>query len=198
MYYYDKEKATAAVQAEITNYKKCIAIIEEIKEVVKDFDGKVINKRLQTAIQKKTGLYVYVTIAYDKIEITLRGGYYPGVDREKQPTRGLNDEYYLVNCAYLGGALDKVVYNIDKSKFREVTTLTESGNHRLNAKNMIITLDERRADFEERIKENKEALKQIDKYLAKYEQMLTLEKEINSLPLPCKKYFDIAGYYKHY
>ena len=68
-YSYKREEQDAATRAYIKAYRDAAALYPQIKKVVRSFDKKVFNKRLESAIQKETGARVYIENRVGFIEI---------------------------------------------------------------------------------------------------------------------------------
>lgn len=74
MYYgCTREEQDNAVKALIDCYRGAAALYPQIKKVVQEFDGKVFNKRLQTALQDGTGARVFVENRPNMIDVHIYG-----------------------------------------------------------------------------------------------------------------------------
>lgn len=74
MYYgCTKEEQDKATRSFIKQYRDAAALYPQIKNVIQEFDGKVFNKRLQTALQDRTGARVYVENRPNMIDIHIYG-----------------------------------------------------------------------------------------------------------------------------
>ena len=74
MYYgCTKEVQDKATRSFIKQYRDAAALYPQIKNVIQEFDGKVFNKRLQTALQDRTGARVYVENRPNMIDIHIYG-----------------------------------------------------------------------------------------------------------------------------
>ena len=51
-HYYCNEDAKNLVRLEIENRKSALAVYDEVIELVKKYDGKILNKRFETALKK--------------------------------------------------------------------------------------------------------------------------------------------------
>lgn len=60
MNYYTKEEQDNAARAYIKTYRDAAALYPDLKKIIRGFDKKVFNKRLQDALQAGTGARVYV------------------------------------------------------------------------------------------------------------------------------------------
>lgn len=73
-----KEKVIAKYNKQIEAFKLLVNIIENNKQIIQKFDGKILNKRLVTAIKEKQGQHTSVTLNWPdynkgRIEISLYG-----------------------------------------------------------------------------------------------------------------------------
>lgn len=74
MYYgCTREEQDKAAKALIDCYRGAAALYPRLKKVVQEFDGKVFNKRLQTALQDGTGARVYVDNRPNMIDVHIYG-----------------------------------------------------------------------------------------------------------------------------
>ena len=191
MRYCNKEQGIQSVNNEIENYRRCITLIETIKTAIGKFDGKIINKRFETALFEATGARIRTEIFYDTFALKVFP-ISPGVpDDNITPYHysGCDTEYYLTDGAFVGGTFAKRRY-INKNDY-EVTKTTDTGKHRLIAENLIKALDNRRAELEARISEIRIALGQVDKYEAMVQEMEKMEKEIRKLPYEIRQWFNL-------
>lgn len=74
MYGYTKNEQDNAVQSYIDAYRKAAALYPAIKKVIQNFDKKVFNKRLETALQEGTGARVFVENRPNMIDVHVYGG----------------------------------------------------------------------------------------------------------------------------
>lgn len=195
MYRYDKETATNTVNRQLENFRKCIEIINEMREVVKHYDGKVINKRFESALRERTGEIITVNFSYHRVEIELiasRCG--------KSRVHPVETAPYLPLCLYAleGGTLATGYYSATKDvPYIEVTEKTNAGNDRLIAANMLQAMDKAVEYYEGKIAENSEALKHVDEYAAKVAEMIRLEKELREVPFEVRRFFDLNVSVRH-
>lgn len=195
MYYYDKETATNTVNIQLENFRKCIDIINEMREVIGKFDGKVINKKFETALRERTGEIITVKFSYHRVEIELvatRCG--------KSRVHPVESYPYFPLCinALEGGTFESGYYKENqREQFVEVTEKTPAGNDRLIAENMLMAMNKAVKYYEKRITENSEALKHVDEYAAKVAEMERLEKELREIPNEVRRYFDFNVSVRH-
>lgn len=189
MYRYNKETATNTVNQQMENFRKCIEIINEMREVVKKFDNKVINKKFENALRERTGEIITVSFSYHRVEIELFASHCGG--SRVHPVESCP---YLPLCLYAleGGTFETGYYTASKdAPYVEVTEKTEAGNDRLIAENMLQAMDKAVKYYEEKIAKNTEALKHVDEYAAKVAEMERLEKELRNVPFEVRKFFDL-------
>ena len=82
------EVSKKLVEFEIKNMKEFIDLIPSIKEVLKIFDGKVINKRMETALRNKVSNQITITkdtyfslsYYYSNIYVPIKYKYYTGAN----------------------------------------------------------------------------------------------------------------------
>ena len=195
MYYYDKETATNTVNIQLENFRKCIEIINEMREVIGKFDGKVINKKFETALRERTGEIITVKFSYHRVEIELvatRCG--------KSRVHPVESYPYFPLCinALEGGTFESGYYKENqREQFVEVTEKTPAGNDRLIAENMLMAMNKAVKYYEKRITENSEALKHVDEYAAKVAEMERLEKELREIPNEVRRFFDFNVSVRH-
>lgn len=195
MYHYNKETATNTVNRQLENFRKCIEIINEMREVIGKFDGKVINKKFESALRERTGEIITVEFSYHRVEIELfasRCG--------KSRVHPVETSPYLPLCLYAleGGTLGTGYYTASKdAPYIEVTEKTDAGNDRLIAANMLQAMDKAVEYYEGKIAENSEALKHVDEYAAKVAEMIRLEKELREVPFEVRRFFDLNVSVRH-
>lgn len=195
MYYYDKETATNTVNIQLENFRKCIEIINEMREVIGKFDGKVINKKFETALRERTGEIITVKFSYHRVEIELvatRCG--------KSRVHPVESYPYFPLCinALEGGTFESGYYKENqREQFVEVTEKTPAGNDRLIAENMLTAMNKAVKYYEKRVTENSEALKHVDEYAAKVAEMERLEKELREIPNEVRRFFDFNVSVRH-
>lgn len=191
MYYYDKETAINKVKTRINNYKKCLALIEELKPVVKRFDGKIYNVKFDRAL-KEVCDYINVDFEYSSFDIkvlTYMNGNGGGRNSAKAPVCMNGSEYY-----YLTSRLGTRAGGYGICPFEE----TETGKRRIIADKIIEGLDYQAEYYNRVITENSEGLKHIDEYAAKVAEIERRVKELEEIPHDIKNYFDWNLYIKNY
>ena len=191
MYFYTKETATEKINAVIENYHRCIALIDVIKPVIAKYDGKVINKKFDIAMESATGARIRWNYFYDSFEIKVLANGYGVPDDGISPYMlpGDDNYYYLTSGAFIGGTFKKE--RCMRCNGYEVTTITEAGNHRLIAENMNRALDRRRAELEAHIKAIGAALEMVNTYKAEIAEMEKKIDKIQEIPHEVRRIFDL-------
>lgn len=92
----DKQKAAAA---KVQEYRDAAALYPIIAKVIIKFDGKVFNKRLQTALQEAAGPKIYAHRRNDYIEVYTYGS--RGAQYTIAYYRGLTDENKRIDAEKL-------------------------------------------------------------------------------------------------
>lgn len=175
MYFTDKKIATQLVELEISNREYILTLIDDIVEVVKKFDGKVFNKRIETALQKaiennshyKTGTHIYCLYEYDIFHMKLCVP-----DRR---VHNLENWYFIENNTLDICFLDAEIAIVDK---------------RIVAEAIIKDIRNQKQEIQERIIELKQGLLRVDEWEKRWRevesQITKLQKEI---PHEIQRYF---------
>lgn len=147
----------AFIEKEIEVYQRYIDIIPTITKVLEDFDGKCVNKKLDTALaealnngKEKKGYAVRTSYGYNgDFLISIHIIDDRGV-RELDSDSEYPNWYYVTN--------DKYTYRFPK----EIFTITDSGNYRICAKEMALNCELDKSEIQDTIKTYKSNLKKID------------------------------------
>ena len=185
----DKASGIADIKQHIDNNNKLIALIDVIKPIVKKWDGKVLNKRLENELRNCTGCYIIVRIEYQRLEIETLGIDWWDTDpvrRKMAPIgfAGARGYFSILDNAWTG--CEKVPEGVYK-----VTKCTETGKHRIVASEMLLALDARK----ERLQKKNEELEASQCKVDEVRQSLILIDEtlqrINKMPWEVRKAFDL-------
>lgn len=176
--YLDKEVAKKLVLLSIENKENALNMIDDVIEVIKKFNGKVLNKRLETSLRKNVCDDIFVRCgSILDIYISMFN------NRSVQNTPDL---YGYSNTVYLkdGDYYISFCYgNIDDF-------VTE--DKRLNAVSIIENIENKRKNLHYEINELREKLEKVEEYKTKLENLRTeianIEREI---PCQLKEYFDL-------
>lgn len=189
MYFNDKELAMKQVKLEIANREYVLTLIDDVIEVVKKFDGKVINKRLDTALQhgieQNPNFQKFTTCCYRNEYSSFQIGICV-------PTR-------CVSIPMSGGGR-KWEYLYDN---QIIVCWVDNDNAIINgrivSKHIIEALNKKRKEIEQYISDNKIALTKIDEWQKRWReidsQITSLQKEI---PYDVKRYFGMRFDLRNY
>lgn len=78
MYFYSEEGRQKAVETTAKEYRAAAGLFPAIRNVLEQFDGKMLNCRLEKALQEATGRRVYVKKEYNRVEVYYYGTTYTG------------------------------------------------------------------------------------------------------------------------
>lgn len=155
----NQETRVEIINKEIEVYQSYINLIPTITEVIKRFDNKCINKKFETALDeavnngdtKNRKFYVSTRYGYSgQFEITVKA--YD--DSVKEISEKEYPNYYrVVNDTY--------TFVIPKANFE----ITDSGNYRIKADEMIEVLGEHEINILFRIKELQKGIEQTDEMI---------------------------------
>lgn len=155
---------------EIANMQRAIELIHICIEVIKKFDGKVVNKRLETALANATGETIIVN----------KGGIRP-IDFYTKNRYVQGENFTTAYISYPTYCLIGVCRDF----------INEDG--RLNGESAVNAMLEQATYYEEQIQRYKDAIEHIEEYKA---HMQHLKDEINEtkkkIPASMQKYFNIS------
>lgn len=177
-----KDTADKLIALEISNRRKAIELYPAIIETVKKFDGKVLNKRLETALRK-----INDNLRLEKSEYRFDICYYVENDHVPVPYRDYCGAEYVKYreigmCEYMPR---NRAYDVNA----QCPALNDDG--RIIAENIITALNAGKKKLESEIIEMEEHSKKVDEYAAELdelaERMRSLQKKIPYL---------VSEYYK--
>lgn len=177
-----KDTADKLIALEISNRRKAIGFYPAIIETVKKFDGKVLNKRLETALRK-----INDNLRLKKSEYRFDICYYVENDHVPVPYRDYCGAEYVKYreigmCEYMPR---NRAYDVNA----QCPALNDDG--RIIAENIITALNAGKESLESEIIEMEEHSKKVDEYAAELdelaERMRSLQKKIPYL---------VSEYYK--
>lgn len=160
------ETRIAIVNKEIEVYESFINIIPTIAEVIRRFDNKCINKKFETALDEAVN---NVKIGQErKFRVTIGYGYagqfeidvYAYDDSVKEITDKEYPSCYRVEN-------NKYTFSIPKGDFE----ITDSGNYRIKADEMIDTLKERGDTIRFRINALYDGLEKADEMISEFKRI---------------------------
>lgn len=183
------EDAINLILLENENRKRALETYDLIIPVIKKFNGKVLNKRLETAlknvcnnlrIESYCGFFIINFNCFDN-----RMCYSSKVD-----------EYGRRNCVYSN--LDVIrlntcvhVYNCNQ----ESISVTDK-NNRIKADVIIESLECGKKRLENEIKENNDALNKVDEWQSRMKKIIKDMQELRSeIPYAFQKYFKDLNHY---
>ena len=184
MYHFTKETAKQKVMEKIADYRKCIALIESIIPVVEKYNGKVVNKRFETALRKVNDR-IRANIHYARLEIVVYSLPWHMEDDGITPRYGESCGYDLITKAYT---------HADSNRYGYIVTENDNGNHRLIAAEAIKGLREMAEEYQNKINENLEALEHVDEYIAEVSDIERRVAELQKIPYVVRDFFDLKIY----
>lgn len=162
----EQETRVAIINKEIEVYNSFISLIPIIERVIKEFDGKCINKKFtdrldnevnQTSKREQKRFYVSTNYGYNmQFEINIRA--YDDVVKES--TNGEYPNSYMI---------DRKEYTFRFPK--EVFEITNSGNYRVKASEMIEYLASSTDDLLDKIETLRTGLNQADEMIAEIKRI---------------------------
>ena len=169
--YYNRADAVALINLEIKADYEALELVDRIIETVKTFDGKVFNKRFETALQKNVSEHVYAhRNSYGHFEF-----YYSIPDRSVKSTASEYCYNYLDNsdvCLIVG----------DSS-----ACFTE--DNRINASVMIQMLEERRTNLQFQVCALESSLLMLGSLISEHEKLVSALKDFRDrIPSSIKNY----------
>ena len=170
----NKKDGINIAQNKLKSWQKALEIMPQIRQVIKSFDGKVLNKRFTDKINEIDPL-IYSRVGYNSnyaskksLEINVRLFQY---------TYG--DYVSVLWC-----------YDIESQ-------ITD--NNRLNAEKALKMLDEKETEIKKNIAETQIGLSQIDLFYEKFEQLQGYADYLNKMiPNTIKNFFDFRVTIKTY
>lgn len=158
------------VELEIKNMQRAIELIKMCIPVIRKFDGKVVNKRLSTALSEATGG------EYIKLEkSTYRFLSWYSRDRHVSSTYG--------GCEY--------IMNSDYSLTDTVKdAINEAG--RLNGASVVAAMERQIKDYEERITQYTESVKTVEDAKKQIKELKNqISAILDSIPYVVREYYDV-------
>lgn len=160
---------SALVALEIKNMKRAIEIINMCIPVIKKFDGKVVNKRLTTALSEATGGEI-INVHKDSYR------FLSWYSRD----RYIQGEHC---CEYISSSTYMLTECIKDA-------VNESG--RLNADAVIEAMHKQNTTYETRIKEFTDAEPTVESAKAQIKELKKqIESIINGIPYVIRDYYDV-------
>lgn len=184
MKHYCNEDARNLVELEIKNRKEALKLYDGIIEVVKKFDGKVLNKRFDTALKKVDGRLSYKR-EYSWFEINMNVFDNRSCKSVKKDSYGYSCTNYLTDF-YL--RLNTLLYTYSYNPEEKVLL----DNERIISSVLVESLNDGKKQMEEKIKTLEESLYKVDEWKTKLKE---LDNEIRAImsevPYIIRDYYDI-------
>lgn len=182
MYITDNEAKKSLVELEVANRKYVLTLYDRIIEVVKKFDGKVLNKRLENALKEID----------DNLSANVEYGnsLYIKLYCRNDMVRGSSSCYYITNREIY---LNSYAVTLDnKRDSNSIIVYDEKFNMRLNADTLIEKLVNRRKDIEKEIAEIEEKHSKVEEYEHTLETLREqITKTCNEIPAVIKDYYSL-------
>ena len=183
---YSNEDARNLVKLEIKNRKEALNLYPEIIKVVEQFDGKVLNKRLETALKKvderiscDRGFYHFEIVFNTINSRSCRSVTSPG-------TCNYIEDY----CFVLNSYLDTYFISASGKDRMEESFLV---NEKIRASVLVDSLLKGKAYLEDQITKLEQSLEKIDELKSKIEQLETEIKSIKEeIPYLVRVYYGIG------
>lgn len=184
MKHYCNEDARNLVEIEIKNRKEALKLYDGIIEVVKKFDGKVLNKRFDTALKKVDGRLSYER-EYSWLKIKMNVFDSRSCKSVKKDSYGYSCTNYISD-SYL--MLNSLLYTYSYNPDDKVAL----DNERIISGNIIFALNKGRRQIEETIKELEESISKVDEWKNRLKEIENeMRKTMNEVPYIIREYYDI-------
>lgn len=184
MKHYCNEDARNLVEIEIKNRKEALKLYDGIIEVVKKFDGKVLNKRFDTALKKVDGRLSY-NREYSWLEIDMNVFDSRSCKSVKKDSYGYSCTNYISDSYLrLNSLLHAYSHNPDEKVALD--------NERIISSNIILALIKGKRQIEETIKELEESISKVDEWKNRLKEIENeMRKTMNEVPYIIREYYDI-------
>lgn len=184
MKHYCNEDARNLVEIEIKNRKEALRLYDGIIEVVKKFDGKVLNKRFDTALKKVDGRLSY-NREYSWLEIKMNVFDSRSCKSVKKDSYGYSCTNYISD-SYL--RLNSLLYAYSHNPDEKVAL----DNERIISANIILALIKGKRQIEETIEELEESISKVDEWKNRLKEIENeMRKTMNEVPYIIREYYDI-------
>ena len=168
--YYSREDAENLIKLEIQAGKEALEIIDDVIEVVKSFDGKVFNKRFETALQTKVSYNIHARNS----SYGFFGFYYTIPNRS---VKSVDHDYWN----YLGHSEIYLITGDDTGCFTD--------ENRICSNVMIAKINERREEIMATVKGLEEGLGKLDGWIERQRKLVDeLQNLRDSIPYDIKEY----------
>ena len=183
-HYYCNEDARNLVQLEIDNRKAALSLYDEVIKLVRQFDGKVLNKRFDTALKK-----IDSRLSYDRshnsfyIEMSVFDNRH--CKSVKTDSFGYASTIYITtNRVRLNTYIQTYAYGKNE--------LSMLYDERIVADVLIEALNKGRANIENEIRKLEESESKIEAWKEKCEALKKeMEETMKEIPYLVREYYDI-------
>ena len=182
-----KDIADKLIALEIANRRKAIELYPAIIETVKKFDGKVLNKRLETALKK---VNTNLRLAESEYRFDIR--YWVENDSVSVPHRDYCGTEYVKYreigmCGYIPRFEGKYAYSVDAQH----PALNDDG--RIIAEHIIVALNAGKENLESEIIQMEEHSRKADEYAAELEERAACIKNLQEkIPYLVAEYYGLG------
>lgn len=187
----NKENAIKLLELEISNMEYAIELAEKIKPIVEKFNGKVLNKRLETALREvdkhidmNNGHRFEICYYCENCRITFN----------KEDMYNSRTEYVKQRELYL---TDYLTTNTDRKSEENKCVVDE--NNRIKADVIIKGIERKQEYYRKEIDKIKNGLPKVDEYKQRIETIKNeLEELQQEIPFWIKAYFELHYTIKQY
>jgi hypothetical protein len=180
MYYdYNKPLAVKLTEKQIEVYSNLLSLVPSIEEVLRRFDGKIVNKRISTALQA-----VARGVCFDK---SLYSGRWEltACEWDNRSVPGEPDRFGYCGAHYIKDETLHLANDGQGEGFID-------GEGRLCAKKAIAAIEKNREHYQRKIEAMREQLSHIDSIISKYKALEAAKKEFNdNLDYSIRDYFGL-------
>lgn len=184
MNYYCNEDARNLVELEIQNRKEALKLYDGIIEVVKKFDGKVLNKRFDTSLKQFDGRLSYER-EYSWFNIKMSTFDSRSCKSVKKDSYGYSCTNYITENYLI---LNSVIYTYSYNPKDKVML----DNERIISSVLIEALNKGKEQMEDKIKELENSIDKVDEWKSKLKALqIEIEEVMKEVPYIIREYYDI-------
>ena len=180
MYYdYNKPLAAKLTEKQIEVYSNLLSLVPAIEEVFRRFDGKIVNKRISTALQS-----VARGVCFDKSPYSGRWEL-TACEWDNRSVSGEPDRFGYCGTHYIS---DDRLYLANDA----IGDSFINGEGRLCAEKAIAAIEQARERYQKKVETMREQLSHIDSIISKYKALEAAKKEFNdNLDYSIRDYFGL-------
>ena len=180
MYYdYNKPLAAKLTEKQIEVYSNLLSLVPAIEDTLRRFDGKIVNKRISTALQA-----VARGVCFDKSPYS---GHWELTAHEwdNRSVSGDPDKYGYCGAFYISDDRLYLANDAIGDSF-----IDDQG--RLCAEKAIAAIEQARERYQQKVETMREQLARIDSIISQYKALQTAKKEFNdNLDYSIRDYFGL-------